>query len=86
MPLLDLIIQHGRTLVEARGGLEVAVNHVSGRFGALFRKVEWSGDRDRVKLEGIGFWVEMSPMLVSSMRWATSRYSSDCSVGRSGQV
>jgi hypothetical protein len=59
VPVLNLTLQHSRTLEEARRGLEMAVTQVSGRFGPLLRKVEWSGDRDRVKLEGIGFWVEM---------------------------
>jgi hypothetical protein len=59
MPLLNLTVQHGRTLEEARGGLEKAVQQVSGQFGALIRRVEWSADRYRVKLEGVGLWVEM---------------------------
>jgi hypothetical protein len=59
VPLLNLTVQHGRTLEEAGRGLEVAVHRVSGQFGALVRRVEWAADRRRVKLEGIGFWVEM---------------------------
>jgi Putative polyhydroxyalkanoic acid system protein (PHA_gran_rgn) len=59
MPLLNLTVQHGRTLDEARGGLEKAVQQVSGQFGGLIQRVEWSADRHRVKLEGVGLWVEM---------------------------
>src|SRR5689334_3270562 len=59
MPLLNLTVQHGRTLDEARRGLEVAVQGVSAQFGNLVRRVEWASDRQRVKLEGIGFWAEL---------------------------
>jgi hypothetical protein len=59
MPLLNLTVQHGRTLDDARRGLETAVDRVSGQFGALVRRTEWTPDRKRVKLEGVGFRVEM---------------------------
>jgi putative polyhydroxyalkanoic acid system protein len=59
MPLLNLTVQHGRTLDEAARSLEEAVQQVSEQFGTLVRRVEWSGDRHRVKLDGSGFWVEM---------------------------
>jgi hypothetical protein len=59
MPLLNLAVQHGRTVEEASRGLETAVHQISGQFGALIRRVEWAVDRHRVKLEGAGFWVEM---------------------------
>jgi hypothetical protein len=59
MPLLDLTVQHGCTLDDARRGLETAVHRVSGQFGALVRRTEWTPDRQRVKLEGVGFRVEM---------------------------
>src|SRR5437870_285898 len=59
MPLLNLTVQHGRSLDDARRGLETAVDRVSGQFGALVRRVEWASDRDRVKVEGVGFWVEL---------------------------
>jgi hypothetical protein len=32
---------------------------VSGQFGNLVRRVDWAPDRERVKLEGVGFWVEL---------------------------
>ena len=59
MPSTKLSFQHGQTLDEARRRLEVAVNQVTGQFQALVRRVDWAADRNRVKLEGIGFWVEM---------------------------
>ena len=60
MPLIDLTLQHGQTLDEARRRLESTVGEATRRFGAMIQRVEWSPDRDRVKLEGVGFWVEMS--------------------------
>jgi Putative polyhydroxyalkanoic acid system protein (PHA_gran_rgn) len=59
MPLIDLTVKHGRTLEDARRGLETAVQRVTGQFRALVHRVEWASDRNRVKLEGVGFWVEM---------------------------
>ena len=59
MPLLNLTVQHGRTLEDARRGLETAVHRVSGQFSTLVRRTEWTADRQRVKLEGVGFWLEM---------------------------
>ena len=55
MPLLNLTVQHGRSLDDARRGLETAVQRISGQFGPLVRRVAWAPDRDRVKLEGAGF-------------------------------
>ena len=37
MPFLNLTIQHGRALEEARRGLETAVERVSGQFSSLVR-------------------------------------------------
>jgi hypothetical protein len=59
MPLIDLTMKHGRTLDDARRTLETAVHQVSGQFGTLVRRVEWTADRNRVKLDGVGFWIEM---------------------------
>jgi hypothetical protein len=58
MPLISLTVAHGRTQEEARQRLETAVREVSERFGRLSR-VEWSADRNRVKLEATGAWLEM---------------------------
>jgi Putative polyhydroxyalkanoic acid system protein (PHA_gran_rgn) len=59
MPLIDLTVKHGRTLDDARRALETAVQRVTAQFGAMVRRVEWAADRNRVKLDGVGFWVEM---------------------------
>jgi hypothetical protein len=59
MPLINVTIAHGRSLDEARRRLEMAVQEVSSRFGAVIRRVDWAADRDRVKLEGVGIQVEM---------------------------
>ena len=59
MPLITLSVQHGHTFDEARERLETAVHEVTSRFGTLVRRVEWSTDRSQVRLEGIGFWIEM---------------------------
>jgi hypothetical protein len=59
MPLINLSVQHRRSLDEARRQLETAVHKVQGQFGALVRQVTWSADRSWVRLDGLGFWVEM---------------------------
>ena len=59
MPLINLSVKHGRTLEEARSQLETAVQRVHSQFGALIRQVRWSVDRSRVRLDGMGFSVEM---------------------------
>lgn len=59
MPLITLSVQHGRAVDEARRRLEIAVHEITSRSGALVRRVEWSTDRSQVRLEGVGFWIEM---------------------------
>ena len=59
MPLIDLTVAHGRTLEEARQGLQRAVDQVSSQFGAVIHRVEWTPDRNRVTLDGVGVHVEM---------------------------
>ena len=59
MPLINLTFQHGQTLEEASRRLEAAVDQVSGQFRALVQRVDWAADRKRVKIEGVGFWLEM---------------------------
>jgi hypothetical protein len=58
--MIDLTFRHGQTLEEARSHLEITVTEVNARFGSMIRRAEWAADRSRVKLDGIGFWVEMS--------------------------
>jgi hypothetical protein len=60
MPFIDLTLQHGQTLEEARRRLEATVSEVNATFGSMIQRVDWAADRNRVKLEGLGFWVEMS--------------------------
>lgn len=59
MSLMTLSVQHGQTFDEARRRLETAVHEITSRFGTLVRQVEWSTERSQVRLEGIGFWIEM---------------------------
>jgi Putative polyhydroxyalkanoic acid system protein (PHA_gran_rgn) len=59
MPLINLSVKHGRSLEEARSYLETAVHKVHSQFRAFVRQVAWSADRHRVRLDGVGFWVEM---------------------------
>jgi hypothetical protein len=59
MPLINLSVQHGQSLEEARSHLETAVHKVHSQFSVLIRQVAWSVDRSRVRLDGVGFWVEM---------------------------
>jgi predicted nuclease with TOPRIM domain len=59
MPLIHLSVQHGQTFDEAKRRLETAVQEIQSRFSALIKQVEWSTDRSQVRLEGLGFWIEM---------------------------
>ena len=59
MSLINLSVKHGRSLEEARSSLEAAVHKVHSQFKALIHQVAWSADRNRVRLDGVGFWVEM---------------------------
>jgi hypothetical protein len=59
MSLINVSVKHGQTLEEARRHLETAVHKVQSQFQALLRQVAWSPDRSHVRLDGIGFWVEM---------------------------
>lgn len=59
MPLINLAVQHGRSFEEACGHLKTAVREIESRFGMLVRRVEWSADHSRARLDGTGFWVDM---------------------------
>lgn len=59
MPLINMSVQHGQSLEEARSHLETAVQKVLRQFGALVRHVTWSADHCSVRLDGMGFWVEL---------------------------
>jgi hypothetical protein len=59
MPLISLTIQHHQTLEEARRRLGTSVHEISTKLGVMLRRVEWAADRGRVKLEGVGLWIEL---------------------------
>jgi Putative polyhydroxyalkanoic acid system protein (PHA_gran_rgn) len=59
MPLINLSVKHGHTVEEARSRLKTAVEQVHSQFGALVRQVAWSADHSQVRLDGVGFWVEL---------------------------
>ena len=59
MSLINLSVKHGRTIEEARTRLEMAVTEVSRSLGAMIRSVEWAADRNRVRIGGAGFSIEM---------------------------
>ena len=59
MPLMTLSVQHGQPLDEARRRVETAVAELTSRFGTLVRRVAWSPDRNQVRLEGSGIWIEL---------------------------
>jgi hypothetical protein len=60
MSLINVSLEHRRTLAEARDSLEKAVADVQGLFSAMIQRADWSSDRNRVRIDGAGFWVEMS--------------------------
>lgn len=55
MALLNLSVKHGQTLEEARARVELAVQEVRGRFGAMVQRIDWAADRNSVKILGPGF-------------------------------
>ena len=59
MSLFNMTMKHGRSLDEARGAMEQAVRDLQARFKPLVRRADWASDRNQVRVEGIGFWVEM---------------------------
>jgi hypothetical protein len=60
MPLIELTFAHGRTREDAQRRLEAAVRQIGGQFGTLIQRTDWAPERDRVKLEGPGVWLEIS--------------------------
>jgi hypothetical protein len=59
MSLINMSVKHGQTLDEARARLEQAVQQVRGQFGPMIQRVEWTNDRNSVKLWGTGFEATM---------------------------
>jgi hypothetical protein len=60
MPFIDVTLRHGRSLEDARRRLEDTVNQVNATFRSMVNHLEWAADRNRVKIDGVGFWVEMT--------------------------
>jgi hypothetical protein len=59
MSAIEVTVKHGRSLEEARAQLARAVDEVQQRFALMVRQVERTPDRDRVKITGTGFVVEL---------------------------
>ena len=59
MPLIAVAMKHGRTLDEARRGLERVIVQLQTSFGPLVQQVQWQPGRERVKVSGTGFTIEM---------------------------
>jgi uncharacterized protein YlxP (DUF503 family) len=59
MPLINLSLEHGRNLDEAQATLVSVVDQLRAKFGILVRQVEWSTNRQAVKISGVGFVIEM---------------------------
>jgi hypothetical protein len=60
MAQINLSMQHGQTLEAAQHRLTTAVHEIHRRCSACIQQVTWSADRCRVRLQGTGFWVDMS--------------------------
>ena len=59
MSVINLSLEHGQTLEQARSRMRMAVGEVQKLFGALVRTVSWSPEGDQARIDGTGFWVEM---------------------------
>ena len=59
MSLINMTMKHGRSLDEARAAMEQAVRDLQARFKLMIRRAEWAPDRNQVRVEGVGFWLEM---------------------------
>ncbi len=59
MSLITLSMKHGQTQDEARSRLGTAVNELCKLFGSLIQQVNWSSDRDSVRIDGAGLWIEL---------------------------
>jgi hypothetical protein len=59
MPAINLSLEHGRSLDEAKVVLRSATELTCARFGLLVRRTEWAPAGDAVVVTGIGFRVDM---------------------------
>jgi len=60
MSLISFSMKHGQSPEEARGRLEMAVGEVRKLFGTVVQRTDWSAGRDRVRIDGTGFWIDIS--------------------------
>jgi hypothetical protein len=54
MSLLTLSVKHGQTQEQARMHLERAIDQVRTQYAGMIQRVEWSPDRNAVKLGATG--------------------------------
>jgi hypothetical protein len=60
MSLVNLSLKHGLPFDQAKPRLNEAVAELQKNFGRLVRHVTWNSSRDQVRIDGAGFWLEMS--------------------------
>jgi hypothetical protein len=54
MSLLTLSVKHGQTQEQARAHLERSLEQVRTQYGAMIHRIDWSPDRNAVKLTASG--------------------------------
>ncbi|WP_435011691.1 polyhydroxyalkanoic acid system family protein [Tundrisphaera lichenicola] len=59
MSLIEVKIEHGQTFEVAQERLSRAVGEIEAKFGSMIRRVEWSTNRESVRLEGPGVRIEL---------------------------
>ena len=59
MPALNLSVEHGTTLEDAKKHLRTVVSQVQSRFSSFVEQVVWSADATAVKLTGPKVSVDM---------------------------
>jgi hypothetical protein len=59
MSMINLSFKHGRTQEQARAQLESAVRDVCSQCATLVQRVDWSEDRNQVKITGTGFTAQL---------------------------
>jgi hypothetical protein len=60
MSVVNLSVKHGVSFDEAKVRLDAAVRELGKLMGRMVQQVTWNSGRDRVRVEGAGFWLEMS--------------------------
>src|SRR4051812_24695347 len=60
MSLINLTVKHGRTREDACARLESVVVEVRAKVPpGMIRQVDWSAERDAVKVVGVGFQIDV---------------------------